>query len=141
MADEKWDALLRDLRSSLHDVATIISNDVPGGRPYGFVQADFHPTDEAGTRMSLVCLGATELLLSYGDGPARWELDWADEDVKFIKDVVWAVCTGNSKEIHGPGRVHVEVFLPNGSAVKTSTYEFPGGLVPLPGWKKRGPKT
>jgi hypothetical protein len=140
MADEKWDALLNDLRSALHDVATIVSH-VSGGRPCGFVQADFHPADDAWTRMSLVCLGATELLLSYGDGPARWELDWADEDVKFIKDVVRAVCTGNSKEIHGPGRVHVEVLLPNGSTVKTSTYEVPGGLVPLPGWKKGRPKT
>jgi subtilisin family serine protease len=137
MAADKWDALLKDLRSSLHDVAIIVSDDGPDGRLYPFAQADFHPTDEAGTPMSLACLGAIQLLLSYGDGHARWELGWADEDVKFVKDVVRAVCTGNSKEVQGLGRIYVEVSLPDGSTVKTSTYDFPSGLVSRPGWKKR----
>jgi hypothetical protein len=137
MVAEKWDALLKDLRSSLHDVAIIVSDDGPGGRSYPFAQADFHPTDGAGTPMSLACLGAVQLLLSYGDGRARWELGWTDEDVTFVKDVVRAVCTGNSKEVQGPGRVHVEVSLLDGSTVRTSTYEFPSGLVPRPGWKNR----
>ena len=75
MIAEKWDALLIDLRSALHDVATIASDVGPDGR-------------------------------------ARWELDWSDEDVKFVKDVVRAVCTGKSKEVHAPGRIHVEVSLP-----------------------------
>lgn len=141
MVGEKWDALLKNLQSSLHDVATIVRDDGPGGRSFPFAQADFLPTDDAGTAMSLACLGATELLLSYGDGRARWELDWTDEDVKFVKDAVRAVCTGNSKEVHAPGRIHVEVSMPDGSTVKTSTYEFPVGLFPLRGWKKHGRKT
>lgn len=82
-----------------------------------------------------------QLLLSYGDGRARWELDWTDEDVQFVKDVVRAVCTGNSKEVQAPGRIHVEVSLPDGSTVETSTYEFPVGLIPLPGCKRWGKKT
>jgi hypothetical protein len=137
MVGEKWDALLMELRSSLHDVASIVSGDGPEGRTYAFAQADFRPRDETGTHMILSCLGGSALLLSYGDGRARWELEWADEDVQFIKDVVRAVCTGNSKAVHGPGRVHIEVFLPDGSTAKTSTYEFPSGLIPRPGWKER----
>lgn len=141
MIDEKWDELLKDLRSSLQDVATIVSADEPGGRAYGFAQVNFHPQDGDGTPMSLACLGTLELLLFYGDGRARWELDWSPEDVKFVKDVVRAACTGNSREVRAPGRTHVDVFLPDGSTVKTSTYEFPMGLIPMPGWKKRGRKT
>lgn len=141
MVGEKWNALLEELRSSLDDVAIIVRVDGPDGRSYPFAQAGFQPRDRAGTPMTLACLGATELLLSYGDGRARWELDWADADVNFVNDVVRAVCTGNSKEIHAPGRVHVEVSLPDGSTVKTSTYEFPVGLIPMPGWRKRRRKT
>ena len=133
MVGDKWDALLMDLGSSLHDVATMVRDDGPDGHSFPITQTDFHPTHDAGTRMSLICIGALELLLSYGDGRARWELDWTDEDVQFVKDVVRAVCTGNSKEVQAPGRIHVEVTLPDGSTVKTSTYEFPFGLVPLPG--------
>jgi hypothetical protein len=141
LIDEKWDELLKDLRFSLQDVATIVSADEPGGRAYGFAQVKFHPQDGEGTPISLACLGTPELLLFYGDGRARWELDWSPQDVKFLKDVVRAVCTGNSREISAPGRIHVEVLLPDGSTVKTSTYEFPMGLIPMPGWKKRGRKT
>jgi hypothetical protein len=32
MVGEKWAALLKDLQSSLHDVATIVSDDGPDGR-------------------------------------------------------------------------------------------------------------
>lgn len=141
MIAEKWDALLIDLRSALHDVATIVSDVGPDGRTFPFAQAVIHPRDEAGTKMTLACLGSSELLLFYGDGRARWELDWSDEDVRFVKDVVRAVCTGKSKEVHAPGRIHVEVSLPDGSTVKTSTYEFPVGLIPIPGWKKGGQNT
>ena len=112
MVGEKWDALLEELRSSLHDVAIIVGDDGPDGRSHPFAQADFQPTGDQGKPMTVACLGAIELLLFYGDGRARWELDWADEDVKFVKDVVRAVCTGNSKEVHAPGRIHVEVSLP-----------------------------
>ena len=141
MVGEKWDALLKDLQCSLHDVAIIVSDDGPDGRSFPFAQTDFHAKDDAGTRMSLACIGELELLLSYGDGRARWELDWTDEDVQFVKDVVRAVCTGNSKEVQALGRIHVEVSLPDGPTVKTNTYEFPFGLIPLPGWKKWGQKT
>jgi hypothetical protein len=141
MVGEKWDALLMDLQSSLRDVATIVSGHRPDGRSYPLAQADFHPKDDAGTQMNLACLGVSELLLSYGDGRARWELGWADEDVKFVKDVVRAVCTGKSTEVHATGRIHVEVSLPDGSTIRTSTYEFPAGLIPHPGWKRRGSKT
>jgi hypothetical protein len=40
---------------------------------------------------------------------------------KFVKDVGRAACTGNSREVRAPGRTHVEVLLPDGSTVKTST--------------------
>ena len=101
-----------DLRPALHDVATIVSDEGSDGRTYPFAQADIHPTDMAGTQMTLACLGSRKLLLFYGDGRARWELDWSDEDVKFVKDVGRAVCTGNSREVHAPGRIHVEVLCP-----------------------------
>jgi hypothetical protein len=46
MVNEKWDALLKELQSSLHDVATIVSNDRPERLPYGLAQADCYPTDD-----------------------------------------------------------------------------------------------
>jgi hypothetical protein len=92
--------------------------------------------------MELACLGHTELLLFYGDdGRARWELDWSDESVNLVADVVRAACTGKSRQITAPGRVHVEVTLPDGSTVKTSTYDAPLGLIPLPGWRRWGTKS
>lgn len=130
-----------ELQSSLQDVATPVRGREAGEASRPFAHAEFHPTDEGGTAMSLGCLGASELLLFCGDGPARWELDWTNEDVKFVKDVVRAVCTGHSTEVHALGRIHVEVSLPDGSTVEAATYVAPSGLLPLPGWKKWGRRT
>jgi hypothetical protein len=135
MTSEKWDSLLMGLRSSLADVASMVCDEGTAGA--GTPHADFHPTDETGVPMTLLCLGESEMLLFYGDGRARWELDWTDESVEFIKDVARAVCTGKFEESHAPGRVYVEVFLPNGSTTQTATCDFPLGLIPLPGWKRR----
>lgn len=135
MVDDKWDALLKELSSALQDVATMVSSGGDDESSYPFADASFRPTDGAQPMLWLVCLDARELLLSYGDGRARWELDWSEESVQLVKDVARAVCTGRSKEVRALGRIYVEVSLPDGSTIGTGTYEAPLGLIPLPGWR------
>ena len=141
MVIDKWDALLKELSSALQGVATIVDSGGDDENSYPFADANFRPIDGTKMMLCLVCLDARDLMLSYGDGRARWELDWSDESVKLVKDVARAVCTGRSKETHALGRIHVEVSLPDGSTVGTSTYEAPLGLIPLPGWRKWGSRS
>ncbi len=72
-----------------------------------------------------------------GERGGRWELGRTEADAAFVEEVVRAVVAGRVTEVFAPNRSAVTVTFADGSA-DTETGYGPGGLLPLPGWRRRG---
>lgn len=102
---------------------------------------DVEPTSTRALRFSWIEYGGDgdgALQLQAGHHGGRWELEATMEDVQFIEDVARAVIAGHVVETFGPKRSLVEVTLLNGEVVRETGYDAVRGLIPMPGWRRRG---
>lgn len=137
----RWESLLERLRSSLDGKTTVEETyrSTEADDPV-FADADFRPADGGDPELALVCLAEDELLLSFGDGTNRWELDWSEDSILMVERIAEAVCAGRWKQYNAPGRKHLDVELDDGTVLDTTTLRAPAGLIPLPGWVHRARK-
>ncbi len=80
-----------------------------------------------------------QLSLCAGHNGGWW--DWVVRDgegVQFIEDMVRAIIAGEAVEVFGLRRSTVQVTMPDGDVIEETGHDFPLGIVPLPGWRRRG---
>ncbi|MGJ9403550.1 hypothetical protein [Arthrobacter sp. KK5.5] len=137
----RWESLLEGLRSSLDGEANVVEThrSTAADAPV-FAGAEFQPAKGSEPQLFLLCIDGNELLLSFGDGANRWELDWNDDSLVMIERIAQAVCAGRWKQYSAPGRKHLDVELDDGTVVDSSGWEAPIGLIPMPGWLRRARK-
>lgn len=79
------------------------------------------------------------LQLTAGHNGGRWEdIGRDDEGVQFIEDMVRAIIAGEVVEVFGLRRSTVQVAMPDGEVIEETGHAFPLGIIPLPGWRRRG---
>lgn len=137
----RWESLLERLRSSLAGEVSLVETCRPTAvdAPF-FADAAVRGLDSCEPGLVLTCLGEDDLLLSFGDGTNRWELDWSEESIEMIQGVIEAVCAGRWKQYSAPGRKHLDVEFADGTVVDSTGWQAPVGLIPMPGWLRRARK-
>lgn len=137
----RWESLLARLRSGLGGKATVVETyrSTEADHPV-FADADFRPADGSDSELALTCLTGDELLLSFGDGANRWELDWDEDSLAMIERIAEAVCAGRWKQYNALGRKRLDVELDDGTVLDTTTLWGAAGLIPMPGWVHRARK-
>ncbi|WP_372700097.1 hypothetical protein [Arthrobacter sp. JSM 101049] len=139
--DVRWESLLERLRSSLFGEASLMETCLPTEVDGSFfADATVQGLGKSEPDLVLTCLGEDDLLLSFGDGTNRWELDWSEESIEMIQGVIEAVCAGRWKQYSAPGRKHLDVELADGTVVDSTGWQAPVGLIPMPGWLRRARK-
>lgn len=139
--ETRWESLLERLRSSLAGEASLVETCRPTvkGAPF-FAAAAVQGLGKCEPGLVLTCFDADGLLLSFGDGTNRWELDWSEESIEMIQGVIEAVCAGRWKQYSAPGRKHLDVEFADGTVVDSTGWQAPVGLIPIPGWLRRARK-
>lgn len=136
----RWESLLGRLRSNLDDGVSLEERRSTEPDTWFLAEAVLQVGDRAEPRLVLDCLGEDDLLLSFGDGMNRWELDWSEETILMIQGVIEAVCAGRWRQYRAPGRKHLDVEMADGTVVDSTGWQAPIGLIPMPGWLRRARK-
>ena len=79
-----------------------------------------------------------ELILGAGTYGGRWELDRSLASAELIRQVLDAAIAGRIVEILSLQRSKIIVTLANGSTLEETGSEGLLGIIPIPGWERRG---
>lgn len=136
-----------EVGASLEAFADRIENDLAGSatvtretlKDLDIRAVDIEPRTPRATQVGWLDM-VDELQVAVGGrGPGgRWELGRTAVDVRFVEDVVTAAIRGDVLQVLGRGRSRVEVTMPDGEVVVATTFEAPGGCLPIPGWVRFG---
>jgi len=127
-------ALESDLRARLGDAATVERDRSPGFRGH---LVSVTPRRDGALSVSWI-EAPGEVILQAGVYGGRWELDHSTPSTEFVRQVLDAAIAGRIVEVFSLSRSEVTVTLADGSTATEAGSEGLRGLIPIPGWKRRG---
>ncbi|GEA87935.1 hypothetical protein [Cellulomonas cellasea] len=77
------------------------------------------------------------LILGFGAGGCRWELERSDADLDLVEEVVGAAVQGRVREVFGPSRSEVTLWFADGTEHRTAQADALSGCLPVPRWRSR----
>lgn len=132
---ERLAAFAAQLQTQLGDAATVTTDSDDG--PWG-TAITITPMREGALAVTWNDFG-DGLSLTAGHNGGWWEqIDRDDEGVRFIEDMVRSVIAGQVVEVFGLRRSTVRVTMADGEVVEETGHSFPLGILPSPGWRRRG---
>jgi hypothetical protein len=136
MADAELDEVSRalaNLEAKLGEVAAVGRKTLE----YGIVAVDVKPRNPQALAMTWLVM-KDEIVFQAGRHGGRWELAKTLKDVAWMERVADAVVSGHVCETFGPKRSRVEVTMEDGTTETETGYSTGSGLLPVPGWRRRG---
>ncbi len=133
MSDDEPDQSLSDLETRLSEVADVCRETLE----HGVVAVDVTPSNPEALGMTWM-VSKDDIQFQAGHEGGRWELANTREDLARMVRLASAVAHGHVREIFGPRRSRVEVTLEDGTTETETGYSAVAGLLPVPGWRRRG---
>jgi hypothetical protein len=136
MADAEIDEVTRAV-ANLAEKFTEVADVRRETLEHGIVAVNVKPRNPQALGMTWLVM-KDEIVFQAGHHGGRWELARTPEDIAWMECVADAVASGHVWETFGPKRSRVQVAMKDGTTETDTGYSAGAGLLPVPGWRRRG---